>query len=100
MARRKTQNGDIKMTYSFPLTITEVPHRGSRKTWTIEDASHLARCIDAAERCGYSDWQQNEGRLSFVEKEDGEIEQIDNGAFTLDAYLDWLRSDLADLIIG
>ena len=87
------------MTYNFPLTVTEVPHRGPRKTWTIEDASHLARCIDAAERGGYSDWQQNEGRLSFVEKEDGEIEQIDNGAFTLDSYLAWLRHDLSQLIV-
>jgi len=87
------------MTYKFPLTITEVPHRLPRKTWTIEDADHLARCIDAADGGRYSDWQQNEGRLSFVEKEDGEIEQIDNGAFTLDAYLDWLRHDLSQLIV-
>lgn len=87
------------MTYSFPLTITEVPHRGPRKTWTIECASHLAHCIDAAERKGYSDWQTSEGRLSFVEKEDGEFEKIDGGAYTLDAYLDWLRHDLCDLIV-
>ena len=87
------------MTYSFPLTITEVPHRGARHTWTIEDAGHLARCIEAAERSGYSDWQTNEGRLSFVENEDGEIEQIDGGAYTLDAYLEWLQHDLSELIV-
>ena len=81
------------------MTITEVAHRGTRKTWTIEDASHLGRCIDAAERGGYSDWQKNEGRLSFLEKEDGGIEQIDNGAFTLDAYIEWLRHDLSQLIV-
>ena len=87
------------MTYSFPLTITEVPHRGARHTWTIEDAGHLALCIEASERSGYRDWQTNEGRLPFVEKEDGEIEQNDNGAFTHDADLDWLRHDLSELVI-
>jgi len=87
------------MTNQFPLTITEVPHRGERKTWTIESANHLARCIEAAERSGYSDWQGREGRLAYLEKDDGEIDFIDRGAFTLDAYIDWLRHDLSQLIV-
>lgn len=87
------------MTYKLPLAVTEVPHRGPHKTWTIENSDHLARCIDAAERSGYSDWQINEGRLSYTETADGEIELEDNGAYTLEAYLDWLRHDLSRLII-
>jgi hypothetical protein len=83
----------------FPITITEVPHQGPRQTWTIYDEKHLARCIESSERAGYSNWQQQEGRLSFVEKEDDEFEIIDNGAYTLEAYLDWLRHDLSQLII-
>jgi hypothetical protein len=87
------------MINQFPLTITEVPHRLPHKTWTIENAEHLAKCIEAAERGGYSDYQTQEGRLEYVETEDGETEPVDRGAFTLDAYLDWLRSDLSQLII-
>lgn len=87
------------MTYSFPLTITEVPHRGTPVTYTITDTDHLARCIDAAERGGYSDWQIAEGNLVYEEDAEGELIEVKNEAFTLDAYLDWLRHDLSQLII-
>lgn len=87
------------MTYSFPLTITEVPHRGDRRTWTIEDAGHLARCIEQAEHSGYTDWQIQEGNLAYEEDADGELVETHNEAFTLDAYLDWLRHDLSELVI-
>lgn len=87
------------MTCNFPLTVTEVPHRGEAMTWTLESAEHLARCIEQAERAGYSDWQAQEGMIEYTEGEDGEITTIDHGAFTLDAYLDWLRHDLSQLIV-
>ena len=87
------------MTYSFPLTITEVPHRGQPHTWTLHSADHLARCIGAAERSGYTDWQIEQGNLVYAEAADGELVETHNEAFTIDAYLDWLRSDLSQLIV-
>ena len=83
----------------FPITITEVPHRGERRTWTLESAEHLARCIEQAERSGYTDWQIQEGNLAYEEDAEGELVEVKNEAFTLDAYLDWLRHDLSQLIV-
>lgn len=85
------------MTHTYPLQITEIPHRGDPKTWTLHDADHLARCIEYAEKSGYRDWQTQEGMLSYVETENGDIELSDNGAFTIDAYLAWLAQDLRGL---
>mgnify|MGYP001767601014 CR=1 FL=1 len=81
----------------YPIQITETPHRGQTKTWTLNNAAHLFRCIEAAEKSGYSDWQQEQGRLSFVENADGDFEVVDGGAYTVEAYLDWLRHDLRAL---
>lgn len=88
------------MTQKFPIKITEVPHRGRRQTWTLESKDHLARCIEQAERAGYTDWQIEEGNLVYTEEDDdGELIEVHNTAFTLDAYLDWLRHDLSQLIV-
>jgi len=87
------------MTYNFPLTITEVPHLLPRKTWTIENADHLARCIAAADRVGYTDWHVEQGNIIFKEDDDGELVEVENETQGLVAYLDWLRHDLAQLII-
>lgn len=87
------------MTHKFPLTITEVPHQGSSFTWTIESEEHLNDCIDFDEEKGYTDWQIQEGRLVYIELPDGDFIQHDEGAYTLEAYLDWLRYDLSSLII-
>jgi len=70
-------------TQQFPVKITEIPHSGKRRTWTLESQEHLDQCIDYALNAGYSEWQEQEG----------------NEAYTLDAYLDWLRHDLSQIII-
>lgn len=59
----------------YPITITEIPHRGAAKTWTLYDAAHLRVNIESAQV-----------RSDFT----GE---------TLDDYLDFLRSDLSQLIV-
>lgn len=87
------------MTYNFPVTITEVPHQGKPRTWTLDSAEHLSRVIEGAERQGYTDWQIENGNLVYKEDTDGELAEIKNEAFTLDAYLDWLRHDLSQLIV-
>ena len=88
------------MTYTYPITITEIPHMGTPRTWTLWNAEHLDRCICTIRWLGrYDEFQSNQGRLEYVEMEDGETETIDHGAYTLDAYLDWLRHDLSQLIV-
>lgn len=84
---------------TYPITLTEVPHQGPRTTWTLYGSEHLAKCIESAERGGYSDWQAQEGRLIITEDDNGEVSFEDLGAYTLEAYIDWLRHDLSTLII-
>lgn len=83
----------------YPIKITEIPHRGKPETWTLESPEHLALCIEQEERSGYTDWQIQEGNLVYEEGEDGELVETHNEAYTLDSYLDWLRSDVSRLIV-
>lgn len=84
----------------YPLTITEIPHLGKPRTWTLESEEHLAGLIEDAERRGYTDWQIAQGNLVYAEGPDGELIETHNVAFTVEAYLDWLRDDLSQLIVG
>lgn len=60
---------------TYPINITEVPHRGARREWTLYDEKHLAECVTQAERAGYE------------------------GDGTLDNYLDWVGHDLSQIFI-
>jgi hypothetical protein len=85
---------------TYPITITEIPHRGDTRTWTLESEDHLARCIEQAERTGsYTDWQIQAGNLVYEYGTDGEEIEKHNEAYTLDAYLEWLGHDLRRLVI-
>lgn len=70
----------------YPLMITEVPHRGKANSWRLEDEKHLNELLNSGQVCrsGYFDW-------CGVNGYDGDA------AFTVDAYLDWLRHDLSRL---
>lgn len=59
----------------YPIIITEIPHRGAPKTWTLYDAAHLRVNVESAQ-C----------RSDFT-------------GDSLYDYLDWLRSDLSQLIV-
>jgi hypothetical protein len=61
---------------TYPITITEVPHRGQPTTWTLESESHLQTILNGSAAC----------RAGCT-------------ATTLDEYLDWLRSDLRSLTV-
>lgn len=83
----------------YPIKITEVPHRGTERTWVLENESHLAQVIEQAQRSGYTDWHIDQGNLVYEEDADGELVVVKNNTNTLDAYLDWLRHDLSALIV-
>ena len=60
----------------YPVHITEVPHRGKRREWTLHDENHLAECVEQAYRAGYE------------------------GDGTLDDYLEWVAHDLSECHIA
>jgi hypothetical protein len=60
----------------YPLTITEIPHRGKAKTWMLDDEDHLQDILNGSQAC-----------------------RAGCHATDLDSYLDWLRSDLRQLIV-
>jgi hypothetical protein len=69
---------------TYPIKITEIPHRGSRHTWILRDERHLAQCISHA--IGFDSWAEREGLT-------------DDEAGTPAAYLSFLADDLQRLII-
>jgi len=86
------------MTYKLPIKITEQPHRGEPKTWTLDDEAHLKKCVDqASARRNYDDWCSENGYVSFSEDADGELVVKDDKRGELDTFLDWLRHDLSGL---
>jgi len=77
----------------YPIEITEYPHRGQPRTWTLWDDNHLARCIDS--HFGkFEEWAEAEGLLKFHEDSEGNITIEELGAYTPEAYIDFLRRDL------
>lgn len=60
----------------FPVQITEVPHRGSPRIWVLESENHLNEILNSSQTC-----------------------RTDCTAQNVDEYLDWLRSDLRQLIV-
>lgn len=82
--------------YKLPLKITEHPHQGKPRTWTLEDEKHLQRCIDATARQGYDDWCIENG-YAALSVEDGSILPERDQRRQLNTYLDWLRHDLKNL---
>ena len=57
---------------NYPIKITEVPHRGKRREWTLYDEKHLNECVQQAYRTSY------------------------DGDGSLDSYLEWVRHDLSE----
>lgn len=83
---------------NYPVTITERPHRGNPRTWLLHDEDHLGRCIDEANAMSnYYEYQMQRGRLICTTRDDGDVDVVDKGAYTLDAYIDWLGHDLRSL---
>jgi len=82
---------------TYPIRITETPHRGKPRTWVLESEEHLASCIEAEQRRGYDDWQAYQGNMIWVEDEEGNSILTKNNGYTVDAYLDYLRDDLSRL---
>ena len=56
----------------YPIHITEVPHRGKRREWTLYDEKHLQACVEQAYSHGY------------------------DGDGSLDNYLEWVGHDLSE----
>ena len=81
----------------YPITITEYPHQGAPRTWTLWDQAHLMRCIDAA-RGKFEDWVQREGGAAVFEiDEEGTatIKTLEGDAiYCPEVYIDFLRRDL------
>jgi hypothetical protein len=61
---------------TYPYNIIETPHRGKPRAWVLESEKHLTQCIDFDQRRGY------------------------DGPYELEAWLDWLRSDLSRLEVN
>ena len=87
---------------TYPIRVTETPHQGEPRTWVLENAEHLASCIEDAQRRGYDDWQVEQGNMVWAdsaEDEDGNFILTKNEGYTVDAYLDFLRDDLSRLYV-
>lgn len=83
----------------YPVKIIEMPHQGRYTCWTLRDEEHLTGCIQFAKLKGYDDWATEQGLLVHETDEEGNIATQDHGAYTLDAYLTWLRHDLRSLTV-
>jgi len=86
--------------YSYPLQITEIPHRGESRTWVLYDENHLNQCIDFIESRGvdYQAWCSDNGYFEYsYNDETGEFVTKKDESRTLDVYLDWLGHDLRAL---
>ena len=84
---------------TYPLRITEHPHRGPAKTWILYDEDHLQKII-SGQQFSYLDFQIKQERYIFeIDEESDDVIVIKDEADTLEAFLDWLRHDLKRLEI-
>lgn len=85
----------------YPITITEIPHRGKMHTWILESEEHLNSILNgsAISRSSYWDWCGENGYLVLKEMENGDWETVIDKSHELETYLDWLRHDLRELIV-
>lgn len=78
----------------YPIEITEHPHRGAPRTWTLWDYSHLMSCIDFYGG-GFEDWADCEGLTHWYENEDGELKLLNHDeVYSADNFIDFMRRDL------
>jgi hypothetical protein len=78
----------------YPIEITEHPHRGAPRTWTLWDYSHLMRCIDFYGG-QFEEWANDEGLTHWHENDDGQWELMNyNDVYIADNFIDFLRRDL------
>lgn len=88
----------------YPITITEVPHRGEPRTWTLESAEHLNDILNGSQmtRSDYDEWCEANGYFEWKswEEEGAErFEVLHDRRFEAETYLEWLRHDLSQLIV-
>ena len=85
---------------TYPITITEFPHQGEPREWVLYSEKHLAECI-AAEGRAYREWCYLNGFIEYTTDDDGEDAEITKDeSGTLEAYLDWLRHDLKEVVVS
>jgi hypothetical protein len=80
----------------YPIEITEHPHRGAPRTWTLWDNTHLMRCIEATSG-KYEEWVESEGGAAvFHVDEDGNVHILtqEDAIYCPENFIDFLRRDL------